>query len=291
MQQYTWEPLTPRLWRIVDALGVAMYLAVGQNRACLVDTGYGLAGLRQVVQQMTDKPVFVLLTHSHVDHAFGIYEFDEIYLNHLDWKTYQLHADPVFRKSFLSHSSAPLDQLTFQPVRAVSFRDVADGQIFDLGGLHLQAVHVPGHTAGMTMVLLMEERMMLFGDACGPNTMLMEDCSAPITRYRNSLLRVKTRYEGRYDRILRNHGTFESSKDLLDNVLEVCERILTRTDAHQLLPPPMQTMFPSRHPSRYLCYSANPWGHPPAGGPEGNINYREDKLPYFTSTRTIGGTT
>lgn len=287
MQQYTWKPLTPHLWRIEDALGVAMYLAVGQNQACLVDTGYGLAGLRQVVQQITNKPVFVLLTHGHVDHAFGIYEFDEIHLNHLDWETYQLHADPVFRKAFISHSSAPLDQLAFQPARAVSFRDVVDGQIFDLGGLHLQAVHVPGHTAGMTMVLLMEERIMLFGDACGPNTMLMEDCSSPISLYRNSLLRIKTCYEGLYDRILRNHGTFESSKNLLDNVLNVCESILARTDAHQLLPVPLQTMFPSKHSDRYLCYSAKPLGHSSAGGPEGNINYREDKLPYFTSPKPL----
>lgn len=55
----------------------------------------------------------------------------------------------------------------------------------------IKAYHVPGHTKGMTMFLIKEERMMLFGDGCGPGTILLEDCSTDIETYYNSLLKIK----------------------------------------------------------------------------------------------------
>lgn len=41
----------------------------------LLDTGTG--SMKSCVQELTDKPFIVLLSHGHVDHAMGAPEFDE----------------------------------------------------------------------------------------------------------------------------------------------------------------------------------------------------------------------
>lgn len=273
MANFICTAVNPHLYQITDAMGVSMYLLIGRERAFLFDTGYGLTGLRDAVETLTPLPVTVLLTHGHIDHAFGIYEFDTVFMSPLDAETYQMHSDPTFQSEFRHGVNPECDKLTFQKPRLVEFHNIADEQIFDLGGLHVKAIHVPGHTKGTMVFLLVEDRIMLFGDACGPNTMIMEDCSATISEYYNALLRVK-QYESEYDLILRCHGTCRSPKELLDNVLEVCRSILEGKDDHVLLPELFQKMFWSKLPEVPLCYSAR---SDASQGPEGNINYREDK--------------
>jgi glyoxylase-like metal-dependent hydrolase (beta-lactamase superfamily II) len=41
---------------------------------------------------------------------------------------------------------------------------LSDGEALSVGGLHLRAVHAPGHTAGHLCVLLEEERVLFAGD-------------------------------------------------------------------------------------------------------------------------------
>jgi glyoxylase-like metal-dependent hydrolase (beta-lactamase superfamily II) len=283
--EYSCEPIAPAVWRLKDRLGVAMYLVVGRERAALIDTGYGFTGLRDAVRALTELPVIVLLSHGHVDHAFGIYEFADvpIYLHPLDADTYRMHSDPVYRERFMRNSGLDYCAEDFQPACPIDFQPVEDGQSFDLGGLTIRALHVPGHTKGMIVYLMVEPRIAIFGDACGPNTMIMEDCSGNLSDYRASLLRLKT-HEAEYDRVVRNHGSCESPKSLLDVVIDVCGRVLAGTDARQPLPAAMQKMFPTVLADVPPCYSAKemlrtPGGRPtPADGIEGNINYRADKV-------------
>ena len=282
-QNYTCEAVNDHIYRIKDAFGVAMYLVIGKERAALLDTGHGFTGLRALVESLTPLPVTVLLTHGHIDHALGVFEFDEVYMNPLDEETFSIHSDQTFRADFFSSRGVCMKKLDLQPVRPVRFLPIVDGQVFDLGGLHLKAYHTPGHTKGMTMFLFVEDRMMLFGDGCGPNTMIMEDCSGSLREYYGSLQTVKA-HESEYDRVLRNHGACESPKELLDNVMALCTRILDGTDAKCPLPDFMQRMFVSRLDPVPPSYSARPIEV--SGNdvvftddlPEGNINYRADKV-------------
>jgi len=41
----------------------------------------GVGHLKDLVSGLTDKPLTVLLTHGHVDHANGAPEFDTVLLN------------------------------------------------------------------------------------------------------------------------------------------------------------------------------------------------------------------
>src|ERR1700724_936130 len=43
-------------------------LIVGPEKAVLIDTGCGIGNLRRAVAEVTDKPVMVINTHTHLDH-------------------------------------------------------------------------------------------------------------------------------------------------------------------------------------------------------------------------------
>ena len=97
-------------------------------------------------------------------------------------------------------------------------KELNDEDEFDLGGITLKAILTPGHTNGMTMVLVKEERTILFGDGCGVGVLLFFPYSTSVEEYKETLVELK-KHENEYDNIIRNHGTYESNKDLLDNVI------------------------------------------------------------------------
>lgn len=59
-----------------------MFLLEGEEKALLIDTGYGVGNLRAFVEKLTEKPILVTNTHYHPDHAAGNGEYDLIFPNH-----------------------------------------------------------------------------------------------------------------------------------------------------------------------------------------------------------------
>ena len=55
-----------------------LWLIRGETQDLLVDTGLGVASLRQHLAQLIDKPLLAIASHVHFDHAGGIHEFDRI---------------------------------------------------------------------------------------------------------------------------------------------------------------------------------------------------------------------
>ncbi len=109
--------------------------------------------------------------------------------------------------------------------------NLTEETVFELGDVTVKPIHAPGHTQGMMVLLVVEDRICLFGDACGVATFLFRPEASTVDTYRTTLRKLKN-YEPMYDRILRQHGTFESPKSLLDENLEVAEEILAGTDDH-----------------------------------------------------------
>ncbi len=270
MELFTHEKISDNVILIKDAFGVGMYLVTGKDKACLLDTGYGVTGLKEYVETITSLPVIVLLSHGHVDHAMGCVEFDEVYMNYADLDLYKVHSNQEFRELFIQVGFEKLKDIELQEVR-VDFLDLVDEASFDLGEVHIKAIHTPGHTPGMMMFLIQEERMIVFGDQCGPGTILIEDFSTDVKTYYQSLLKVK-KIELKYDVVLRNHGTCRSSKEILDNVIELCVNILEGKDAHLEVPSEMIQGLPI---GDLKIYSAK---NPLDIQKEGNLMYREDKI-------------
>lgn len=270
MEFYTHTALSSRLIRITDSTGVCCYLALGSRRACLLDTTNGLGNIRSYVERLTDLPVFVVLTHAHLDHMGGSGLFDEVYLSPDDMPVYHFKTSPEHRlydaRNRLKLQVSDLGELP--PVYSGTFRPLSDGQTFDLGGLTVEMIAARGHTPGMMCALLREERTILFGDACGVAVMLMDAFSSHVSEYRRTLLHLKE-YESAYDTIYRNHGTFTSPKELLDNVIQCCDLVLAGRDDH--------VPFHIYGHDLFLCHRLAPGSHDRADGKEGNLLYLPEK--------------
>lgn len=227
MEYFKHEVLNERVIRIIDFLANCCYLVIGDDKACLLDTIDGFGNVKEYAQQFTDKEIFVILTHGHLDHGGGCCWFDQVYMNHADLKLFNDSCSSDYRLSRYANRelTANIPIKDFNPIYDGEIIDIQDNQVFDLGNISIKMILVQGHTYGMMVPLIEQERMIVFGDACGVGTLLLGSVSTSVSVYKQSLLNLKN-FENDYDYILRNHGTFKSPKQLLDNVIECCDKIL-----------------------------------------------------------------
>lgn len=223
--------LTENIMQIIDPTGVSAFLVRGERQAALLDTCVGLTGLRETVEQLTGLPVTVILTHGHGDHAGGAGEFEKVYLHPEDLpliKSHGLEKRMGYAAQMLGKEIL-LTEKDFVPEPDMAFGELKDGQIFDLGGIMLEVIHVPGHTKGSCCILIREEEVILYGDACNGNTLVMDEASTDITTYQKSLEWLKS-FDNRYRTVLYSHGPAIGPRDSLDDNIELCGRILAGTD-------------------------------------------------------------
>ncbi len=225
--------LTDRVTQITDPANVFCFLVQGTDAAVLIDTGTGLKGLRKLVEELTDLPVSVVLTHGHGDHAGGVGEWPKVYLHPADRRMIGEHGMEM-RMGYAAAMMGPDANLTeemFVPVPGADteIAELSDGQIFPLGGAQLEVVQVPGHTRGSCCMLLRGERSILYGDACNVNTLVSGEESTTISEYKRSLLRLKT-FDDAYDTVYYSHGAPVGPRQCLEDNIELCDRILAGTD-------------------------------------------------------------
>ncbi len=269
MNYYHHQILSPRIIRIIDFLDVCCYLVIGNEKAVLIDTCDGFGNIRQYAQTLTDKPVFVILTHGHIDHAPGAVYFDEIYMNHNDMALLSESASRANRLQSFGQDPrcAGIAESEYAPDISQPIKDIADGQEFDLGGCTVKMLLCHGHTQGMMMALIKEERTIVFGDGCGVGVLLFGEHSSCVSAYRKSLLAIK-QHEDEYDTVIRNHGTFESPKQLLDNVIGCCDDILNGHACGQTI---------VTHGIKFFIAEAIDEKENRLDGLQGNIKYTADK--------------
>lgn len=170
------ECIAPDVWRYHDETGATSYLAVGRERAAMIDCGMGKRPVMPMIRAVTQLPVDLLLTHAHPDHYGAAGEFEHIWLHERD-----AAALPVFEAAFalLGAPALPEERLhTF-----------AGSHVFDLGGFSLVAADLPGHTPGSAVFADEKNRLVFSGDAVGSGDIVL--MSVPLADslavYRNTL--------------------------------------------------------------------------------------------------------
>jgi len=219
--------LTARVTRIYDRLDAQMYLVEGQDRALLVDTGFGVGDLAAFVRDLTDKPVTVVITHGHLDHAFGAGWFDDVHMAHADLAVHAVH------RSWIAdvHDEARREGRVLAPAASPErFHDLGSGTTFELGGMTVRTIPMPGHTPGSHAVLLGEERTLITGDAANQRTFLFADDSATVTEYAETLRRVRDDLSGLYDRVFISHATGDAPVTVLQDLIDLTAEVVAGTD-------------------------------------------------------------
>lgn len=230
-QNFTAQRLPNGVTEITDLSGVHCFLVEGRDKALLIDTMTGLRGLPAFVATLTDLPVEVALTHGHMDHAGGVFEFGRCYIHPadipmLDGRT--LPARVGYVRGQLPPGEAP-EASAFVPDGPVEFVPLKAGDKLDLGGRALEVLHVPGHTRGSLCYLDTASGDFFAGDTCNNNTLLMMDVSATIEEYLGALLALKER-QGDIRRFYLFHGPSLQDKSCIDDNIQCCRDILAGTD-------------------------------------------------------------
>lgn len=170
---FTFYEALPGVFHIRDPLGVYMTLLAGGERALLIDTGYGLGDAAAFVRTITDKPLTVLLTHVHHDHALGARDFDQVLLAAPDIPLYADYTSPerrarVAQQAAQAGITPPADYLT---AAYPAPQPASEGDLH-LGGMTARIIPCPGHTPGSAVVYVPERRLLLTGDNWNPCTWL-----------------------------------------------------------------------------------------------------------------------
>ncbi len=179
----------PGVTHIRDAMGVCMTLIEGEKAALLVDTGYGTEDLSALVASLTDKPVTVLVTHHHHDHAMGARWFDKTVMFPDDRGEWQLFTGIEKRRAVLAQAKAKGLMVTEEAFLAGECRmpyELREGTL-DLGGRTVQVIHCPGHTPGSCVVYVPDVQLLLTADDWNPCTWVFFEAALPVQDYRRNV--------------------------------------------------------------------------------------------------------
>lgn len=212
--EYTLSEAAPGVIRIRDYSGFNFaYIVKGKNKVALIDTTMGEGNLRAVVERHADGlPVELIVTHGHVDHASSANQFKTVYMNRKDNGSLPKQVDPS------------------------SFTDIKSGDLFDLGGVTLQAYALPGHTPGSMVFVCPAKRLLFTGDAVGTQSskgglwLQLPGCLY-VDEYQAVLKGFIAGTAGQYDSIFTGHNPGPVGPKYLDYMVLAAQKVIDQGDA------------------------------------------------------------
>lgn len=192
-----------------------LYLVRGRDRDMLVDSGLGIASLRDELAGLVERPLVAVATHRHYDHVGGLHEFPEEVVAHRD------DADAIVSPSGLASlvpSDYPpeyiesltaagyeisdvliealpyesYDPSTYRVIGVTPTRVVDEGDVVDLGDRRFEVLHLPGHTPGEIGLWEADTGTLFSGDAVYESGDLIdEDPESSIPDYVRTMERLR----------------------------------------------------------------------------------------------------
>lgn len=219
--------LLENVYHIVDPTDVAATLIVGEDKALLVDTCSGVCDLKSTVEELCDREVMVVNTHSHLDHSGGDYQFDKVYMNSVELDNAMKYLDLLdIRQIVLKRyqdNGGEISEETVKRYLGYCFENAEildENQVIDLGGIHVEAVAMHSHTPGMTGFLVREKELLLGGDSvCRMTTLYFDEASS----LEDHLKMLKEVSSLNFKHILASHTKDLLGRDDLEAMIECCE--------------------------------------------------------------------
>ena len=210
---------------IFEEDGVRSFFFEGDERAMLVDTGFGTLKLREMTAELTDLPVFVVNTHADRDHTGCNRDFTEIYMHPAEMDRYQ--------------NGLP------EGCGMEGVLPLWEGDVIDLGSWKFEVILTPGHTPGSIMLLEREKRMLISGDTIQDGNIFMFGAGRNLPAFRHSLRKMIAMAD-MFDSVWPSHGSYPLKGDIIPGILKGAQDLAAGKLPAQEPPRPM----PCR---RYVC--------------------------------------
>lgn len=215
-----------------------MHLIVGQERALLIDTAFGIGDLRSLVETLTDKPVDVVNTHFHGDHSAGNGQFETIFIHKYDIPYLEMSEKAENR---LLPPPGTYREEDIIPLRSAKHIAMEDGFVFRLGeGHEVEVIHMPGHAAGGCMLLDRKYNLLFSGDAVVfTPTLIIGKFPAPyypeyltVTAFRDALKKALPKCQN-VKKLYTGHSVQGISPVYLTDMMDCCEKIIAHPDQYE----------------------------------------------------------
>jgi glyoxylase-like metal-dependent hydrolase (beta-lactamase superfamily II) len=237
---FTTRQLDAQTWAIDDRGCDLIYLVCGEERALLIDTGWGVGDLPALAASLLDArvegplPLTVVNTHGHPDHTYGNGQFSEVYVSPAD-ASWLRTPPPLENRQWIARDLLPRPLPSGFEVERWAARvpdslpPVEDGQRFELGGRTLEAIALPGHSPGSICLLDRKMRRLFVGDSILTGTIWLHlDESLPLGQFHQNLQRIQS-FAGQFDVLLPAHGSLDAlplPKGVLDDLVNGIASIL-----------------------------------------------------------------
>jgi glyoxylase-like metal-dependent hydrolase (beta-lactamase superfamily II) len=202
---YETEPVTDAVVKIIEPhldpwIQANLWLYRGPEVDVLVDTGSGIVPLAPLVESLRDlsRPLVVVATHVHVDHAGALHEFP-VRLGHAAeahafaaMADVDTVADALRRLPYAATAPAGLPEpADYRMPPAPLTRVLEEGDTIDIGGGRaFEVLHLPGHSEGSIALLDRSNGLFFAGDVIYDGELLDALPRSDKAAYRTSLARV-----------------------------------------------------------------------------------------------------
>ena len=219
----------------LDGAGdVWSFVIDGPGKAMVIDTGFGIGDFKGLVKKLVgDKPLIVVNTHSHYDHAYGNCQFERCYCSEAEVARMEKKNNPHIWDYLFDENGncrfTEFDRNDLVKWREYEIVGVEDGHIFDRGaGYEVELVMLPGHSPGQSGYYDHHNHIIFTGDTGGicdavPGEPYPENCT--VEALRDALKKLEPRMD-EIEAVFPGHGMLDQTGETLRYLLHAAEAIL-----------------------------------------------------------------
>jgi len=201
-----WEP------HVVPLIRCNIWHVRGRERDLLIDTGLGMASLKDAARDLFAKTLTAVATHVHYDHVGGLHEFEDRIIHRAEaakaaagnaaslygggkedalLESIRAAGYDVPPQLFTAVPSERYDPQAYQVLPAPPTRVVDEGEIIDGGNRRFEVLHLPGHSPGSIGLWEAETGILFSGDAIYDGPLLDELPGSDIPVYVATMKRLR----------------------------------------------------------------------------------------------------
>lgn len=177
MTKYFIDTISSTLTSFTSRRNHVFYLIEGESVAYVIDTAMEPSPIRPLLEQYTDKPLVLLVTHMHCDHMYHADEFETVYVPEGDLAAWnRLRKEAWFATVIFKE----------RPKRyaVANYHSFKGGKNFELSSTaQLAVIEAPGHSPGSSLFIYEAEKIVFVGDAFYGNTWLWLPGSGTLSDY------------------------------------------------------------------------------------------------------------